>query len=361
MIDGENPPNLLEQANQLLNQNPELTRRGLLLGSVGIALSGGLAVLLKSKSPGQAGATDRLMPVDSPPSTIEIATTSTTTATTSTTIAPKPQPPPEQKLQAAEYHKPIGPEAFITSHLDKIPRLEQLAQWFPNSGRFTNWQDQLTHLDNLVPNSVIDIQEFLGYAPNLDYTHVFDAHPFEGQYINPTMYVFHWTVDMPASPGELAKGMMNHKNKDGSSNRTSVYEYTDDAVPPVVYRLLDETRQKAAHAAGGNDFTQGNEMKARDLMDIRPDQVKAWVMAWVRFCLERGLPVDRTSVIGHYELDLLVNNPNYDPDSGTFIALPNGVLPHINKFDGPRELIEHVIIPTGNDLFNRLKAAGIVQ
>jgi N-acetyl-anhydromuramyl-L-alanine amidase AmpD len=111
-----------------------------------------------------------------------------------------------------------------------------------------------------------------------------------------------------------------------------------------VYQLFETDHQKPAHALGVNDFAQGVEIETghydgtnSPLFSYTPEQIEQTVYLAVEFLRRNGLPVDGTTLLGHYAADLIFTNPYYDPHQARFTRAS------LRKFDPPQELMDVIV------------------
>lgn len=277
--------------------------------------------------------------------TTTVATTTTTTATTTTTMPPAPataataEVPRERSIW---WDGKEDPREFIGRYIAKVPTLPQLAQRF--GGKFADADKQLAFIDSLAKNIQISLDKYQNFTANQDYQGAFSTENNYGYKIAPQLIVIHWTGH------NYEQGIPQYINSEiGLGYRT---EFLVDR-PALAYQFFEDDRFPA-HAKGANLISQGIEIITRKydvndpnantspVYDYTPDQIEHAIYLAVAFCRRNKLPVDQTTIISHYAVDLLFNSQVYNPETGEAGS--------IDKWDPPQELISRVIIPLAQQL-----------
>jgi hypothetical protein len=73
------------------------------------------------------------------------------------------------------------------------------------------------------------------------------------------------------------------------------------------------------------------------LFSCTPEQIEQTVYLAVEFLRRNDLPVDGTTLLGHYAGDLIFTNPNDDPHRARFARAS------LRKFDPPQELMDVIV------------------
>ena len=146
------------------------------------------------------------------------------------------------------------------------------------------------------------------------------------------MFVVHWTGIGYRGVDHFVTSMKPHRVQ---------YFIDRDA---RVFKLFESDTNWPAHALGANDFAQGVEIetgpfdeKTSPLFSYTPAQIEHTIYVAVDFLRRNGLPVDETTLVGHYAADLLFTNPYYDPHEGRFSR------GRVRKFDPPQELMQVIV------------------
>lgn len=257
----------------------------------------------------------------------------------------------------------------LAPYIKLIPSLDQDALLFPAS--FPRAQEEKAYIRELASKVNVTPNGFKQFALDTSRRDAFQSFPYsQVKNANEQSYVFHWTAEHYAyGVDQLVHNMLTRHtiglNGENIPDRVSVYNFTPHD-GKVVYQLLPNDHYRAAHARGLNYFTQGIEMEAANIapnrpasevmFDITPEEVDAALYAAVLFCVQNGLPVNETSLISHYEVDLLYNNSAYNPSKGTF--KPHATL---GKFDLPKEFMTEVVLPKARPLYRQLIKRGLVK
>lgn len=281
---------------------------------------------------------------------------------------PKPHPKPKPKLQppqsqlSANAPLPNAATNNLAPYIDLIPSLDQSAQTFPSS--FPRVEEEKAYIKQLAKDVQVTPDGFKRYAPDTSRSDAFRSFPYSQAHIDrPQTYVFHWTGQRYVhGVDQLIHGMLARHtvgpNGEIIPDRVSVYDFAQHD-GKVVYQLLPNARYRAAHANSLNILSQGIEMEAANqqpnrpsseaMFDISPQEVEAAIYAAVSFCIQNGLPVNETSLITHYEEDLLYENSKYQASSGTLLAGAT-----LGKFDLPKEFMTEVVLPKAKALHAEL-------
>lgn len=252
-----------------------------------------------------------------------------------------PSPPPTLEVKAPPLtaekvpDRTMSYETFKTNahkYLAKLPSLDALSRVFPNNVLFNNYLQQTERI--LEFNQGVNVSPEDYRAFRLDTTHN-TAFKGVGQYetqIQPKMFIIHWTGrPYNNDPVLLAKSMINT-----GGNRVDYYMDKNGKT----YQLFESDHNKPGHALPElNKFSQGVEIEASNMMEYTPEQIKQAVLLAVNFCRRNGLPVDETTVVGHYAADMIFNNPYYNPETGDFIGTVR-----VRKSDPPQSLMQIIVV-----------------
>lgn len=351
---------VIDKANAIQNDPNKLQiwgRRIALALAVNIAVSGFVSMEMIDNAPETPAHLVACDPNTCPPITespilpgdkrprIKIPKTDTTkTPTTTTTLTPSPQPttavapapaPVVKATSITETRLPLTYQQYADNaqhYVDMLPDLDRLAQMFPSKAEW--FRTQKDCIDKLAPQVHVTVDDYAQLELNKDHQTVFKEHPFYNVPISPKMFIVHTTgLDPNKSVDEVAEGMMRatRKNSDGQevSDRRSVnFMVTPDGTG---YQTMRDTNRMAAHALGANEFSVGVENFAVDSCDLTPEEVKTTVILAVYTNRKNNIPINATTILGHADIDNLLNNPTYNPDTGTATSL--------RKTDGLRNLI----------------------
>lgn len=305
------------------------------------------------------------VPVAAPPVadlqvTAETAIPPVTEAPTTTTPPPPPPPPPtttpppppppaapqgglslEISLSApGKTPQELPPrqlpyEAFVNNQqpmLANIPNLDRLNQLFPNSPMVQRIAEQKHRIAELNIAVTPTVEEYRAFGIDTSRNRAFTDSPSYYKTITPRAFIVHWT----------GKGYDNVDHFIQSLKPYRVEFFIDKHAG--TYQLFESDHNFPAHALSVNEFTQGVEIETGEydgvnspLFAYTPDQLEKTVYLAVHFLRRNGLPVDATTILGHYTADLIFSNPYYDPMSGNFLQQ------RLRKFDPPQELMNVLV------------------
>lgn len=226
-----------------------------------------------------------------------------------------------------------------------LPTLEVLSRHFPASPMTRSIGAQKAHIAALDAQAQVSVEGFADLTIDMSRRRAFVEQRWYHRQIRPKLFVVHWTG-------------MGYRDVDHfvtSLKPFRVQFFMDrDA---NVYQLFESDRQLPAHAKGANEFAQGVEIETgpfdgvtSPLFSYTPAQIEQTVYLAVAFLRRNDLPVDETTLIGHFAADLIFTNPYYDPRAARFSRAS------IRKFDPPQELME-VIVRKAHALDAALDAA----
>lgn len=274
-----------------------------------------------------------------------------TPTTTTTTILPSVPPttqPVIESFKAASINlsnaelplRKMPYEVFARNgleYINRLPTLEHLASYFPNNPRFSNYQEQRDFIAQMEQSIQITPEKYSQFAIDMSRSNAFEGTSSYEKYNDPKMFVVHWTVNNYENVDHFISSMRN--------TGLSVEFFIDRSAQ--TYQLFDVDNRFPAHVLSANEFSQGVEIEAKDLMDYRPEQIEQTIYLAVNFLRRNNLPVDQTTIVGHYAIDLIIVNPYYNPSTGGFSQA------RIRKFDPPEELM-HMIVNKAQALDARL-------
>jgi hypothetical protein len=265
-------------------------------------------------------------------------TTSTSISTTTTTTAPPPQPTPpqESRLESAG----IEPDEWTPEQkMDRIynligfmPGLQQLYAQKPNVPHFQNIPEKMAHIERLRRETDVSVDEYHHTVVNESMVGAFRGH-FDDytKRITPRLTVVHWTGEFyQGDMNRLVRGMIGRKvNYNGvvdqiTNGQTQMYRFFDEDFPRM-----------GAHAHRGNQLGRGYAMVGAKFEDLHPLQLKEIIKAIVRDHRMDRLAIDHTTVLSHFAIHLILDNPTFNPS--TQLADSYG------KFDIPQEAIDIII------------------
>lgn len=307
--------------------------------------------------PGVTG-TDGIDPTTTaiaPPTVTESPTTAPPiTESPTTTAAPPPPPPAPQSLlpsieiaasapaQPAELPpRQLPYDIFIQHHetmLANIPTLDRLNQLFPNSPMTHFVAEQKQRIAELDAAITPTVEEYNALNIDMSRSAAFaDSANYHGS-ITPKAFIIHWT----------AEGYDNVDHFVASLKPYRVEFFIDKNAQS--YQLFERDTNVPAHGLSLNGFSQGVEIETGQydgahspLFSYQPQQLENAVHVAVRFLRRNNLPVDATTLLGHYAADLIFTNPYYDPLLGSFSQN------RVRKFDPPQELM-HVLVAKAQQL-----------
>ena len=223
------------------------------------------------------------------------------------------------------------PAEGLAEWVDRLPTLDELAQLFPKS--FRDVEQEKDYISTLDDSIRLSAEDYRNLHINTDYEHAFDSQPNSHLVINPTMFVIHWTAtDYKHGVQSFIKVMRDEGLR---------VEYFIDR-QGTIYQLFDNDHHYPAHALGVNSFSQGVEIEATGAEDYTPEQLTSAALLALHFCRENGLAVSSSTILGHYAVDLLYDNPTYDKYSGTFHKAGKKK-PYLGKVDPPQEIIDFIV------------------
>jgi hypothetical protein len=245
---------------------------------------------------------------------------------------------PDLVLTAGDEELPTRRMAYdrFAEHADeimaRIPSLEMTQRHFPASPMTRDVGAQkarIAQLDELVE---VTVEGFEDLTIDMSRQRAFVELERYHERIQPRMFIVHWTG-------------FGYKDVDHFVTSLKPYRvqfFLDQDAE--VYQLFETDLQKPAHALGVNDFAQGVEIEtghydgvSSPLFSYTPAQIEQTVYLAVEFLRRNDLPVDHTTLLGHYTADLIFTNPYYDPHQARFSR------PSLRKFDPPQELMEIIV------------------
>jgi hypothetical protein len=225
-----------------------------------------------------------------------------------------------------------------------VPTLDQVRQNFPGSPMTRSVGAQKGRIHELNALVEVTVEGFDDLAIDRSRRKAFADLERYHEKIEPKMFIVHWTG-------------MGYRDVDHFVTSLRPYRvqfFIDDEAN--VYDLFQTDRQKPAHALGVNDFAQGVEIetghfdgRTSPLFSYTPDQIEQTIYLAVEFLRRNDLPVDETTILGHYAADLIFTNPYYDPLVSRFSRAT------LRKYDPPQELM-NVIVHKAMELDEALDA-----
>jgi hypothetical protein len=216
--------------------------------------------------------------------------------------------------------------------IERLPSLDVLNAYFPENPMISDVEAQKQHILHLAEQTEVSVEGYLRHAVDVTRRKAFRDLTNYHDEIEPRMFVVHWTGMGYRGVDHFVRSMKPHRVQ---------YFIDRDA---RVFRLFESDTNWPAHALGANDFAQGVEIetgpfdeKTSPLFSYTPAQIEQTVYVAVDFLRRNGLPVDETTLIGHYAADLLFTNPYYDPHEGQFTR------DRVRKFDPPQELMQVIV------------------
>jgi hypothetical protein len=214
----------------------------------------------------------------------------------------------------------------------RIPSLEMMQRHFPASPMTRDVGAQKAHIQQLDELVEVTVEGFEDLTIDLSHQQAFVDLERDHERIQPRMFIVHWTGIGYTDVDHFVSSLRPYR----------VQFFLDrDA---EVYQLFETDHQKPAHALGVNDFAQGVEIETghydgtnSPLFSYTPEQIEQTVYLAVEFLRRNGLPVDGTTLLGHYAADLIFTNPYYDPHQARFTRAS------LRKFDPPQELMDVIV------------------
>lgn len=233
----------------------------------------------------------------------------------------------------ASRRMPYGPFAAQAADVvAALPSLETLERHFPESAMTRDVTAQLDRIAELESLTEVSVEGYEAFTVDGSRRGAFADDPDDHQRIDPRMFVVHWTG--------IGFDDVDHFVRSLKPYRVQYYLDRDARV----YDLFEADDHEPAHARGANDFSQGVEIDTGDfdgrwspLFSYTPEQIEATVYLAVEFLRRNDLPVDESTIVGHYAADLIFSNPYYDPFTGTFTR------DSVRKFDPPQELMTAIV------------------
>lgn len=272
-----------------------------------------------------------------PPRTLRIAAARATPVSPPTSLPKIDVRVPTKTPEKAPPDRAMSYETFRANahaYLERLPGLEAIARSNPSSLLYIDFLQQTEHILEL--NQAINItpDDYRNFKIDTSYNTIFKGKPgssYETQ-IQPKMFLIHWTglVNNPYNndPVLLANGMTR-----AGLNRVDYYMDRNSKV----YQLFESDHNKPGHALPGlNTISQGVEIEAYYTMDFTAGQIKQAIILAVDFCRRNGLPVDESTIVGHYAADTIMLNPYYNPDTGKLKGT-------IRKSDPPQALMQVIV------------------
>lgn len=233
----------------------------------------------------------------------------------------------------ASRRMPYGPFAAQAADIvAALPSLHVLQRHFSESAMTRDVAAQLERIAELDGLTDVSVEGYEAFAVDRSRRDAFaDAADYHER-IEPRMFVVHWTG--------IGFDDVDHFTRSLKPYRVQYYLDREARA----YDLFEADDHKPAHARGANDFSQGVEIDTGDfdgrwspLFSYTPEQIEATVYLAVEFLRRNDLPVDESTIVGHYAADLIFSNPYYDPFTGTFNR------DRVRKFDPPQELMRVIV------------------
>lgn len=244
--------------------------------------------------------------------------------------------PEDEMVEATDLPGRRMPYAYFAEHgrqmIAGLPTLETQARYFPESAMTRDVAEQLEHIAHLAAHAQVSLEGYADFTIDTSRRTAFADLDHYQERIRPRMFIVHWT----------GIGFQDVDHFVSSLRPLRVQFFMDrDA---SVYDLFETDRQKPAHAKGANDFSQGVEIETghfdgsrSPLFSYTPEQIERTVYLAVEWLRRNDLPVDETTLVGHYAADLIFSNPYYDPVRARFTRAS------LRKFDPPQELMEVIV------------------
>jgi hypothetical protein len=220
-----------------------------------------------------------------------------------------------------------GPEM-----IERLPSLDVLQAHFPENPMTSDVEAQKEHILHLAEQVEVSVEGYRRLAVDMTRRTAFRSLPNYHDEIEPRMFVVHWTG--------MGYRNVDHFVRSMRPNRVQYFINRDARV----FELFESDTNWPAHALGANDFAQGVEIetghfdeRTSPLFSYTPAQIEHTIYVAVDFLRRNDLPVDETTLVGHYAADLLFTNPYYDPHVGRFTQ------DRIRKFDPPQELMQVIV------------------
>lgn len=230
--------------------------------------------------------------------------------------------------------------------LGALPSLHDLVTLTPPSPFNDDIPGQLAHIRALDESIEVSVEGFDAFSIDTSRRGAFADAANYHESIDPKMIIIHWTGMGYRDVDHFISSISPHRVQFFIDRQARAYD------------LFDDDRRWPAHALGVNEFAQGIEIESGDfdevhspVLAITADQVTQAIYVAVAFLQRNGLPVDHTTIVGHYAADLIFANPHYDPYEGT---LRYG---QVRKYDPPEELMT-VIVRHAQSLDAALAAQG---
>ena len=247
-----------------------------------------------------------------------------------TTSPPTTKPEVTEPTIASTLPSPKPNVGVPVNWLNKLPSLLQLGVMFPT--KFPNVTQELSFINTIKNEVSVTLQEYTNFKINTQYENAFANQPTYSQRITPSAFVIHWTAE--TYPNRV-NGLISEMQKRG--------ERVEFFIDPTgeTYQLFDSDNRYPAHARGANNFTQGVEIEADNAYGYTPQEIDSAIMLAVNFDRRNHLPVNASTIVGHYAIDLLYDNLTYNNNSGTF-GINHCLLPHVDKIDPPQEVMAFI-------------------
>jgi hypothetical protein len=236
------------------------------------------------------------------------------------------RPPPQRRMPYAVYAE-HGREL-----IQALPRLDALQRQLPPTAMTRHVAAQKEHIAWLDRHAEVTVDGFDAFRVDRTRRDAFTDLPGYHDRIRPRMFLVHWTAVGYSDVDHFIESLRPYRVQ---------YFLDRDA---RVYELFEDDDHKPAHALGANDLSQGVEIEtgpfdgsASPLFQYTPEQIEQTVYLAVHFLRRNGLPVDETTLLGHYAADLIFSNPYYHPPTGQLLQ------PRVRKFDPPQELMEVIV------------------
>lgn len=251
-------------------------------------------------------------------------------------------PPPQGRSRALGSRAQQGPEARRMPHehyaehatelIGKLPPLEMLERRLPPSPMTRGVAVQKERIAWLDGQANVTVEGFDAFAVDTSRNDAFADLPNYHDRIRPELFIVHWTGVGYRDVDHFVTSLKPYRVQYFLDHHAQVFE------------LFEADDHKPAHALGANDFSQGVEIETgpfdgveSPLFSYTPEQIEQTIYLAVDFLRRNGLPVDETTLVGHYAADLIFSNPHYRPHSGQLVE------PRIRKFDPPQELMQVIV------------------
>jgi len=230
---------------------------------------------------------------------------------------------------------PISYESYLANASEMIrllPSLDALASCCLGPAMTRDVSEQKQHIEYLNQSMNVTLEGYNSFALDMSRNAAFQGMGDYQQQIQPKMFVIHWTGEGYANVDEFIEKLKPYR-----------VEFFINAQAQS-YQLFESDFNMPAHGLGINSFSQGVEIETGFYDDSRspifsytPEQMQNAVYMAVQFLRRNNLPVNNTTLVGHYATDLIFNNPHYNPYTGNLSQNK------IRKYDPPQELMSVLV------------------